>query len=220
MNSNTETVATSSRSGTVEFSRRRLFSLIGLIPLGLFVVFHLLNVSSAWSGPEAFDAAIEAGHRSWVSWLGTVFILAFVAYHSWVGIMLMLKATPFSPPPRRLGHWQYILQRISAVGILLFIPAHVIKAKILPALGGTHETFAGMHHAFAEDPMSALTLIVYLLGTLGVAYHLSNGLWTGFTSLGIARGARAQKRVMYFSMGFFVFLLVLAYGTIAVLFRG
>jgi succinate dehydrogenase / fumarate reductase cytochrome b subunit len=196
------------------FAHRRWFSLIGLVPLGAYVVMHLLSVSQWWSGPDAYDAAIRASHGSWLTWLGTVVLLSFVGYHAVIGLQQIGRARMMSPKPTRVLHWTYILQRIAGLGILAFIPAHVYKAKIGPALAGTPETFAGMHQAFAETPEHLLTLGVYLLGTAGVAYHLAHGLWTASVSFGLVQSAAAQRRMQYVSVGFFLFLITLAYGTI------
>lgn len=204
----------------VGFTARRLFSLIGLVPLGVYVVVHLMNVSRWWAGPEGYDRIIAESHNSWYSWIATGLLLAFVLYHTITGLRLMFTARPAAPKPKTLAHWQYILQRVSAIGIMLFIPAHVIKAKIGPALAGTHESFAGMHEAFATSPEHLLTVGVYLLGTAGVAYHLANGIWTSAVTFGIAQGPKAQRNLKIFSALFCAFLIFLAYGSIYILIRG
>lgn len=216
MSDGMEAVVTPARSVSVQ---KKWFTLIGVLPLGFYTISHLLNVSSAWSGPDAFDAWIDRNHQSWTSWIFTAFILFFVGYHAVVGIKLMLRSS-MAAKPSRLLHLQYLLQRLSAIGILLFIPAHVIKARLLPAFSGTPESFAGMHEAFTGEASSALTVAVYLLGTLGVTYHLSNGIWTACVSLGLTQGADAQKRVRTLSIVLFLFLLTLAYGTIFRLIQG
>lgn len=202
------------------FAQKRWFSLIGLVPLGAYVVTHLLSVSQWWSGPDAYDASIKASHGSWVPWLGTVLLLGFIAYHAVIGLQQIGRSRMMSPKPTRVLHWTYILQRIAGIGILGFIPAHVYKAKIGPALAGQPESFAGMHHAFAEAPEHWLTLFVYVLGTAGVAYHLAHGLWTASVSFGLVQSEAAQRRMQYVSVGFFLFLITLAYGSIIKIFVG
>lgn len=202
------------------FAQKRWFSLIGLVPLGAYVVSHLLSVSRWWSGPEAYDAAIRESHGSWLTWLGTLALLGFVAYHAVIGLQQIGRSRMMSPKPTRVLHWTYILQRIAGLGILAFIPAHVYKAKIAPALHGTHESFATMHQAFAETPEHWLTLGVYVLGTAGVAYHLAHGLWTASVSFGLAQSEAAQRRMQVVSVVFFLFLITLAYGSIIKIFVG
>jgi succinate dehydrogenase / fumarate reductase cytochrome b subunit len=209
-----QAVAATTPATNRAFMQKRWFSLIGLVPLGAYVVAHLLSVSQWWSSPEVYDAAIRDAHGSWLTWLGTAMLLAFVAYHAVVGLQQIGKARMFSPKPTKVLHWTYILQRIAGIGILLFIPAHVYKAKIAPALSGTPESFEGMHHAFAVAPEHLLTLGVYVLGTAGVAYHLAHGLWTASVSFGIVQSEVAQRRMQFVSVGFFLFLITLAYGSI------
>lgn len=94
------------------------------------------------------------------------------------------------------------------------------KAKLAPAMRGHYDTFADMHHAVAIDPMRYATLPVYLLGTLGVAYHLANGFWTAGLTLGLTPGERGQRRLQIFAAILFLFLLTLSYGTIYAIYRG
>jgi succinate dehydrogenase / fumarate reductase cytochrome b subunit len=57
-----------------------------------------------------------------------------------------------------------------------------------------------------------LTLFVYILGVLGVAYHLANGVWQFSIGWGIATTERGMKRVQVLSYVLFIALLVMGYG--------
>ena len=104
---------------------------------------------------------------------------------------------------RSLSNLKYLLQRVSGLGILLFLGAHVLKARILPATEGHIESWSGMHEALSEP----LTFAVYALGLLGVSYHLANGLWTASMTWGLSVSPKAQKRAGVFSIAFFLLLL-------------
>jgi succinate dehydrogenase cytochrome b subunit len=89
-----------------------------------------------------------------------------------------------SRPNARIGWFsnvRYIVQRLSAVGLLLFLGAHLYLAWFEPRiLEGRPEPFAEIAR---EMHYNTPTLIVYVLGILAIAYHLANGLWS-FLSMG------------------------------------
>jgi hypothetical protein len=58
------------------------------------------------------------------------------------------------------------------------------------------------------------TAIVYILGILGVVYHLANGLTTFGISWGITTGAKSIKRAEILALVFGLLLLALGYATI------
>ncbi len=62
------------------------------------------------------------------------------------------------------------------------------------------------------------TLIVYLLGTLGVSYHLANGLLTFAMSWGLAQG-KGLQRLERVAIAAFVVLLAMSWGALYALFR-
>src|SRR5262249_22638010 len=100
----------------------------------------------------------------------------------------------------------FFVQRFSAIGAALFIGAHLVKARILPAIQSPtgHEHLKDMAEAMREPP----TMIVYVLGTLAVAYHMANGLWGFAIHMGWYQGPAAQRRLRTFSVVFFSLMLV------------
>jgi succinate dehydrogenase/fumarate reductase cytochrome b subunit len=69
----------------------------------------------------------------------------------------------------------YLLQRLAAIGVLRFLGAHLWLAMIHPRLVLGHpEPFSDIAY---EMRFHTPTLVVYLLGTLAVCYHLANGIF-------------------------------------------
>ncbi|HEV3190531.1 MAG TPA: hypothetical protein VGY54_08550, partial [Polyangiaceae bacterium] len=71
--------------------------------------------------------------------------------------------------------------------------------------------FADIAH---EMHFHAPTLVVYLLGTLGVAYHLANGAQTFCLSWGIVSTRAALRRLEWIAILFFVVLLAMSWGAV------
>src|SRR5437763_7272078 len=71
---------------------------------------------------------------------------------------------------------RYLVQRLSAVGLLLFLGAHLYLAWFQPRfIEGRPEPFAEIAR---EMHFHLPTLLVYILGVLCIAYHLANGIWS------------------------------------------
>jgi succinate dehydrogenase / fumarate reductase cytochrome b subunit len=125
-----------------------------------------------------------------------------------------------SPNNLRYGFFaniKYLLQRLSAAGVLLFLGAHIWLAFLQPrVMRGQAETFADLSH---EMHHHGPTLVVYLLGTLGVAYHLANGLYGFAMGWGFTATRASLRKLERASIAFFILLLAMSWGAIYGLWR-
>lgn len=195
---------------------RRIFSLMGIGPLAVYVVWHLLNNIRAVDGAAAFDARLAEATGSPVYrpaiWL---FVYLPFAVHAVIGLVITARSRPNVIRLPTFRNWKYFLQRVSAIGVLLFVPAHVYKTRIEPWRGGFAIDFRHMH----EGMMEPVTFAVYVLGMLGVCFHLANGLWLAGITWGFFVGPKGQRRGEILSVLFGVFLLLLSFGAIFALRR-
>lgn len=194
------------------FLRNRLGSLLAVAPLGVWVVAHIWHNLAAFQGEEAWKEAVTTYPHPIAQVLSAVVAILPIVVHTVWGISRMAKAQPNNHRYGFLANARYILQRVSAVGILLFVGAHLWLATLHPRLVEGHaEEFsdiaAHMHH---HPP----TLIVYLLGTLGVGYHLANGLQTFAMGWGIVSSRRALKKADLIGYAFFAVFMAMAWGAV------
>lgn len=198
------------------FWLRRIFSFCGIAPLGIYVVWHLLNNVYAFGGAGAFDARLAHATSSPVYrpaiWL---FVYLPFAIHAVIGLIITFRSRPNPFREPRFRNWKYVLQRVSAIGVLLFVPAHVYKTKIEPWREGFSIDFAHMHAGMLEPA----TFAVYVLGMLGVSFHLANGLWLAGITWGVFTGPNGQRRGEWLSILFGIVLLLLSLGAIFALRR-
>lgn len=182
-------------------------SLLGIVPLGVYVVLHLWTNVSSLGGPAAWDAALAAS-RSHPGFLLLEILLGLaLLIHTVVGLQLLRRWRPNNLQVRTFSNLKFFLQRLAGLGVGLFVVAHVIKARILPALSPAgKESWHGMREALSEP----VTLTVYILGLLGVSYHLANGLWTALITWGVTVSERAQRRSQWVAAALFVLLLILS----------
>src|SRR3977135_2782106 len=107
-----------------DFILARLGSLFALVPVGVWTTVHLWNQLAAYDSPAAWQASVT-GHSSNASTAFTfTLVLVPLLWHPVWGIVRMLR----SSPPVRIGWFsnlRYLLQRLSAVGLLLFLRTHL-----------------------------------------------------------------------------------------------
>jgi succinate dehydrogenase / fumarate reductase cytochrome b subunit len=205
MSSATSTVASDHGS----FLRARLASVLAVAPLGVWTFLHLWHNLAAFSGAAAWEADVT-GYSSPVAELLTgCIVLVPLALHTVWGIARVFTSQPNNTHYRSYANLKYLLQRAAGVGIFLFLGAHLWLAMIHPRLTtGRGEAFADIAHEMRFNPP---TLVVYLLGTLGVSYHLANGLQTAAMGWGVVQSRVAVRRLEWLVIAAFVVLLGMAW---------
>ena len=194
------------------FLRSRLGSLLAVVPLGVWTVNHLWNNLSAFQGAAQWQADVTEYRHPLVFFAsGTVALLPLVLHTIW-GIGRLVSAKPNNVKYKFFANLKYTVQRLSAIGVMLFLGAHIWLALLHPRITtGRPEPFADIAH---EMHHHLPTLAVYLLGTLGVSYHLANGLQSFAMGWGVVASRRALKRLDSAVIGLFLVLLAMSWGAI------
>lgn len=191
------------------FLLRRLHSLLGLLPIGGFVVFHLWENSQSRLGAEHYNGEVVAFLQGMnYLLLLEIFVIALpLLFHAGYGLVISLQGRP---EPIRYGfqrNWAYLMQRLSGVGILLFLLLHVGFTRIYgmfePAVKA--DLFGHMQSLLGNPLVFAL----YLAGLLLAVLHLANGLWSMAIVWGLTTSAAAQRRFAYLCTGIFLLLAAL-----------
>lgn len=189
-----------------EFLLRRLHSLSGIVPVGAYMVVHLLTNASVLDGAAAFQRRVYAIHS-----LGAVlplvewtFIFLPLLYHAIYGILIVRGSLPNSSTYKYTNNVRYTLQRATGMIAFVFIMWHVFHMH-----GWFH--FDAWEHGVAEPlygaqfrPYNAastaaaalkplIVQILYVIGILSCVFHLANGIWTFGITWGIWVTPRAQQ---------------------------
>ncbi len=207
-----EAAATAPKAADGAFLRSRLGSLLAVFPLGIWTVNHLWNNLAAFKGGPAWQSAVTEYPHPLAHLITMIVVLLPVVLHTIWGVSRMAQARPNIHKYTLWGNVKYVLQRLSAIGLVLFLGAHVWLAMLHPRfVQGRPEPFADiseqMHH---HTP----TLAVYILGTLGVAYHLANGLHTFAMGWGLVVSRRALAKFDFLSIGLFLVFLGMGWAVI------
>jgi succinate dehydrogenase / fumarate reductase cytochrome b subunit len=194
--------------GRHEFLVRRVHSLLGLIPVGGFLCFHLATNASILDGPETFQTRVDIIHR-----LGpaTLFVLEWttiflpILFHGLVGLIIVTrgKRNLLTYPYRE--NWRYTLQRLTGVIAFAFILFHVFQMhgwiraewweeQVARPLGGGQFQWQEATQSVATVLQGATLLdVFYVVGILSAVYHLANGLWTLGITWGVWTSPHAQR---------------------------
>lgn len=209
---NTTTAHDAPAGLSVGFVRGKLASLLAIAPLGVWTIVHVWNNLSVFKSPDAWQRDVTGYQHPLSLVVTSVVVLAPLLLHTVWGIGRLRTSRPNNLRYGYFENLKYLLQRISAVGVLAFLGAHLWLAFLHPRLvehrpEPFQDIATEMHYAPA-------TLVVYLLGTLGVAYHLGNGLFDFAWSWGIATSRRSLRGFQIASVVLFVVLLAMSWGVV------
>jgi succinate dehydrogenase / fumarate reductase, cytochrome b subunit len=181
------------------FLVRRLHSLTGVFPVGLFLLEHFFFNSFSLKGPGPYaDIVGKLRSLPYLPLIEFFFILAPLYFHGLLGLILVwggqvnVQRFPFG------RNWMYFLQRLTGVTVLLFVTYHLWHMRF----GGRTDFFNVMAESLARPGV----LAVYVAGVLASSYHLANGLWGFCITWGLTTGRRAQQVGSYAVLGVFAVL--------------
>jgi succinate dehydrogenase / fumarate reductase cytochrome b subunit len=207
--STAEAIAPSRRGS---FVQRRLGSIVGLLPLGVWTLNHLWDNLAAFAGDEEWQNAVTGYEHPAVHVATLIVVLVPLVMHTVWGLGRLRTVRANFPKYGFFGNIKYILQRLSAVGLLGFLGAHLWLAMLKPRLvDGSPEDFYAIAH---EMRFHGPTLVVYLLGTLAVSYHLANGFATAAMGWGLVGTRSALRSFERASYALFALLLAMSWGAI------
>jgi succinate dehydrogenase / fumarate reductase cytochrome b subunit len=194
------------------FLLRRLHSLTGIVPIGVFLIIHLTtNSSIVWGerlsggGVKTFQHEVDFIH----SLPGLVLLEIFglwlpILYHAVFGFIIGFTGRSNVGRYGYADNWRYTLQRWSGYIGFLFIIYHVATLRWkwnLPFSAAFDPEIASSSTAIAlrggttDDMMAAVIVgVIYLTGVTLLVFHLANGLWTAAITWGVTITESAQRR--------------------------
>jgi succinate dehydrogenase / fumarate reductase cytochrome b subunit len=194
------------------FLRARLASFLAVFPLSVWTFFHLWNALAGFQGADAWQASMTEYPHPVAEALTGVLVLLPLAIHTVWGIGRLVTSRPNNVRYRTYANLKYLLQRLAALSVLAFLGAHLWLALLKPRLFEGHpETFADLaQHMHFHGP----TLVTYVLGVLGVAYHVANGLQTSSMGWGVVSSRRGLRRLEIAALVVFLLLLAMGWGAV------
>lgn len=197
------------------FLIRRLHSLTGVMPVGVFVIFHLFTNMQLAVGD--FQHEVDYIHSLPALLFLEIFGLWLpIGFHAGLGLIYTFSGRPNSLAYPHADNWRYTFQRVTGIVALVFIFLHIATLRWGWNLLGwytpfyTHAVDAAGHVVARDiqgDPLplarasTALALqssvwiaVLYALGLVAVVFHWANGLWTAAITWGLTLSVAAQRR--------------------------
>ena len=178
-----------------DFYIRRIHSILGIVPIGIFLCLHLTLNSSAILGVDAWSAVIDGMRNVPFIILGELFIIAIpILFHAIYGFYIVYLSDMPLLRYQYVKNWMFILQRVTAVITTIFVIDHVLFVRIL-----TDSTLDVMS-AMANALQTPVGFILELIGIWASIYHFTNGIFTFLVTWGVLQGDRIQKVVSFLTM--------------------
>jgi succinate dehydrogenase / fumarate reductase cytochrome b subunit len=178
------------------FLPRRIHSLSGIIPVGLFLIEHFVSNAFATKGPAAYTKQVElltgfpfvVGLEFFGIWLP-------ILYHSLYGFYIWYRGDSNPVDYPWLGNWMYTAQRWTGAIAFVYMGWHT-----------WHLRFSGIHllihpaSAYGKVQLefqSPWAVAFYAVGIVCASWHFAYGLWLFAAKWGITSGDRARRRFGY-----------------------
>ncbi|RLS79060.1 MAG: succinate dehydrogenase [Planctomycetota bacterium] len=180
-----------------QFLIYRLFSLAGLVPVGAFLVVHLLTNASVLAGAGTFQSRVDMIHSLGpllvpIEW---AFIFLPMLFHAAVGFVIIANGLPNVGSYPYVGNVRYTMQRATGMIAFAFIIWHIVQLHWMgkPLGGGQFDPHRAASSAAAalQHPLVA---ILYAVGVLSTVFHFANGLWTLGITWGLWTSPAAMRR--------------------------
>lgn len=193
--------------GRNEFLIRRLHSLSGLVPVGAYMVVHLLTNASVLDSAATFQKNVYSIHA-----LGSIlpvvewgFIFGPILFHMLLGFWIIASGKSNTSKYKYTNNYRYSLQRWTGVIAAIFIMVHVFHLHGWFHMHWWIDNVAaplGMAQFRPYNAGSTLALalegfvwpVFYVIGLLASVFHLANGIWTFGITWGIWISPAAQTR--------------------------
>lgn len=185
------------------FLWRRLHSLSGVLPVGVFLLEHIYTNSYALVGAEAYNQKIaDLQGIPFVVLIELFGIFLPILFHALYGFVIVYQGQTNVHQYGFESNWRYTAQRVTGVIGFIFICYHVYATRLTSYF--THEP---MSYQWMETLLATpWKMWFYLVGSIGIIFHFCNGLWTFFIVWGVTVTRVAQNLSLKAFMALFALL--------------
>ena len=183
------------------FFWRRAHSLSGIVPIGAFLIEHIVSNFETWNGPTAYARQVLfLNSLPLVRVLEWVFIFIPLAFHALYGVYIAFRGRSNVNVYPWAGNFGYLMQRITGLIAFAYIIQHVWRQRFagvqLPEHPGA--AFAKVQHELHNPWM----LAIYIIAMIATSWHCAYGIWLFAAKWGITPGTKARKNFGYVCAAF------------------
>ncbi|MHB1701773.1 MAG: succinate dehydrogenase cytochrome b558 subunit [Acidobacteriaceae bacterium] len=190
------------------FLLRRLHSLTGIIPIGAFLLEHLLSNFEAVNGPLAYGLQVKfLNSLPLVRVLEWLFIFIPLSYHALYGVYIAVRGRNNVNVYPWVGNWMYVSQRITGIIALIYIAQHVWRQRFSGVDLPNHPGAA--FHKVQVELSNPWMLAFYVIAMIATCWHFAYGVWLFCAKWGITPGPKARKRFAWVCAAFGAILCIM-----------
>jgi len=179
------------------FVLRRLHSLSGIVPIGAFLIEHLISNSESMRGVPAYNDQVKfLTSLPFVHVLEWVFIFIPLLYHALYGVYIWYRGDSNVGDYPWTGNWLYTAQRWTGIITLIYIAYHVTDMRFT----GVHLMNGGYQYAFSKvwyEFKEPFRVPFYIVGIVAASWHFSYGVWLFAAKWGFTVGQQARRKFGY-----------------------
>ena len=180
---------------------RKLHSLSGIIPIGAFLVEHIVSNFETLNGPLAYAQQVKfLNSLPLVRVLEWAFIFIPLAFHALYGLFIAFRGRSNVNVYPWASNWMYLSQRITGVIAFFYIVQHVWRQRFsgisLP------ENPGAAFHKVQVELSNPWMLAIYVIAMIATTWHFAYGIWLFAAKWGITPGEKARKRFGYVCTAF------------------
>jgi succinate dehydrogenase / fumarate reductase, cytochrome b subunit len=187
------------------FIWRKLHSLLGIVPIGAFLLEHLLSNFEALKGPLAYAEQVKfLNSLPMVRVLEWVFIFLPLLYHGIYGVYIWLRGQANVVYYPWAGNWMYLAQRYTGLIAFAYIAYHVATQRFMGVSlpENPAASFSKVQHELANPWIVG----VYVIAMIAVCWHFAYGIWLFAAKWGITPGEKARQRFGWVCLAFGILL--------------
>jgi succinate dehydrogenase / fumarate reductase, cytochrome b subunit len=200
------------------FLLRRLHSLSGIVPVGLFLIEHFFSNAFATNGWQSYADQVKfLTGLPFVLWLEIIGIYIPLAYHSLYGFYIWYGGESNVAEYPWAGNFMYSAQRWTGAIAFLYIGWHTYTMRfsgihlLTHSQAAFHKVQAELHHPWA--------LAFYVVAIVAASWHFAYGLYLFCAKWGITVSERSRRRFGVVCAAIAVIFIAVGLATLTAFFR-
>ena len=178
------------------FLWRKLHSLSGIIPIGAFLIEHIVSNFEIVHGPLAYAQQVKfLNGLPLARVLEWGFIFIPLSFHALYGVWIAFRGRANVNVYPWAGNWMYIAQRVSGLIAFAYIIQHVWRQRFS---GVSLPEHPGLAYAKVQyELLNPWMLAIYVIAMIATCFHFGYGIWLFAAKWGITPGDSARKKFGY-----------------------
>ena len=200
------------------FLLRRLHSLSGIVPVGVFLLEHFFSNAFATNGWEAYAEQVKfLTGLPFVVWLEIIGIYVPLAYHSLYGFYIWYRGESNVSDYPWAGNFMYSAQRWTGAIAFVYMGWHTYTMRfsgihlLTNSQAAFHKVQAELQHPWA--------LAFYIVGIIAASWHFAYGIFLFCAKWGITVSGKSRRRLGVVCTGLAVVLIAVGLATLTSFFR-